>query len=317
MRTTSRTGAAGFTLIEIIVAVIVFTIAMALALPVITNVTGLAHRAAGQAAASGEARLAVQMLEADLRHARGLTRSDTDRTEMPDNTLLDVASGAATDHDLQILGPNVLRFYADVLSLCDVGCVDPAAGPELVTYALMQDSRFCDLIPGGTSTSVHDNWCIVRSVQVLRQNRHIHELLAHGSGAYPSDSTCYPGAPRSPRLFCYRSAVPASWSYTWAGWTPRCAMTWSEPQDRTSVDWNTNVTTGYSWNAGGGIAVQRTPAPATSQLFASDRVVQIGLVTHSASRNRSARGSETFTTHIAVRNRMTPEYMRAIGCGER
>jgi prepilin-type N-terminal cleavage/methylation domain-containing protein len=247
----------GFTLVEMIVALVVFAVLIGAVFPLVTEMTRNGSRDSTRAAATGDARMNAQLLESDLRAMRAPLRPTGDGEDTI-NIIAALNRGGAplplpaanwalgipgnmlwnerTTHDLLFAGPRALMFWADV--------IDNGAGnfpTELVRWYLLvgdQAEAGCPLMR---------DWCLIREVRFATaqdassSSSAFREVLASGRGAIPPSQACYPGATvdaspqANPRVFCFQSQVLTTAAgaanndlYGWADWpTAQCRSRWT------------------------------------------------------------------------------------------
>lgn len=299
----------GFTLVEMIVALVLFGIAMAAIMPALGNMLDAGNRGAADNQASADASYALQVVEADLRRAqgqRGAGAFEGSAAATAPNVINALRSSNATMHDIVRAGPTELQLWTDALG--------SRPGPERVTYRLVQQTTRS--AAGPCDRQAKTAWCVVRTID--GNGAALTEVLTHGSGTFPTDSSCVPDDPQPrTRLFCYQHKVPTTpgplaTRYSWANWQPRCISSWQAPP-APAANWN--VTT-----VGPGPAVRtyhdRLGSGATS-IWPLDTISAIGIVLPAGGRTDGARGLVTRVTTVDLRNRASEEYLSAIMCGAR
>lgn len=298
---------AGFTIIEMVVALFIFALAMAVAMPALGNMLDLGNRGSANAQASSGASYALQLLEADLRRA-GAARGSSDVEE--GTSVISALSRAETRyHDIVEAGPTRLSLWSDALGT--------RAGPELVTYELVhQTSR----VNGRCDRQARRAWCVTRTVQAAGTT--LREVIVRGAGVFPHDETCIPAQPgatpvAAQRLFCYQHKRPTvagslNQRYQWAAWRPTCEATWGPPPSGVA-DWNQSPVA-----LGAPIPAPHDRINSTNaSVRALDTISAIGIVLPSGGRTEGARALTVSVTTVDLRNRSSEEYQSAILCGGR
>ncbi|MEO6867106.1 MAG: prepilin-type N-terminal cleavage/methylation domain-containing protein [Gaiellales bacterium] len=297
---------AGFTVIEMIVALCIFAVLMGAALPALGNMLDMGNRGTANAQASADSSYALQTVEADLRRARANRGSGA--FERGPSVTTALASASTAQHDIIEAGPTRLRVWTDALG--------SSPGAELVTYELREQATRsrtgpCDRI-------ARRSWCILRTVQPAAGGTTLVEVLAHGTGAFPLDRACIPGSTTATRrLFCYQHKVPRAAGtlatrYTWNGWRPTCTSSWGAPP-APIVNWNTTASpSGRALNTW-----HDRIRSSRSSIWTLDTISAIGIVMPAGGRTDGARGMSTNITNVELRNRASEEYQTAIMCGAR
>lgn len=305
-----RSAERGFTIIEMVVALVLFAIAMAAVLPALGNMLDMGNRGAANAQASADSSYALQLAEGDLRRAIA-NRSSGEFEATGLSVVAALTSMSTNTHDIISAGPTRLQLWSDALGT--------SAGPELVTYELREQTT--RNAAGPCDRQSRTSWCVLRTVRTAGGASTI-EVVAHGSGTFPLDSSCIPTtgatAPApAKRLFCYQHKVPASAGslntrYSWAGWNSGCVASWNAPP-APAGNWNTT-------NVGLGAAIPTfhdRVRSNRSSISALDTITAIGIVLPAGGRTEGARGLATRVTTVDLRNRASEEYLSAIMCGDR
>ena len=338
----------GFTLIELIVAMIVFAVLLGAIFPLVTELTRNGSRESSRTAANGDARANAQLLESDLRGMRAPLRPISDGDEivsiiaalnggsgalpLPSTSWPDVPSstlwGQPTNHDLVFAGPTTLVFWSDVMD-------NPAGAfaTELVRWYVLVPPQSTGRCPVGT------DWCMIREVRFATNanataSRAIREVLSAGVGAIPPSRACYPNATVSPtpqtypRVFCFQQSVPNA--YSWGTWSSQgCQGKWTGVSpDPNNLSASTGVklaTTSGTVSRPGvsvatmvtGIAHERQGPMSSVRMAALDRVTTIGGQIPGGGASNGATDVSLANMEVSIPSRSGSEYRTAILCGDR
>ncbi len=295
----NRRTDAGFTLIEMIVAMILFTVAIAAILPAIINTRDATTRQAALSQADGDVKIAAKLFEQDVRSARGM-RGTGDRNGASGagtaSTVGSLSMPLGPAHDVIVATPTQFSIFADVLP-------EPAATPviERVDWRLVTDSPVCGtrLQPGNT------NWCLTRSVQSATGTTS--EVVVASRGTVPASTSCFPpGTPTSPqqRMFCYEISEPVGGYNYSAGWTSRCRASWFAPGSLDAMPATV-------------IATRHNAVDTGTSINQLDRITTVGAALQSGGAYGLATERSYEGTQVSLRSRESPAYREAIMCGSR
>lgn len=339
---------AGFTLIEMILALIMLAVIVAVMFPMLSRMSKSGARDSVRTAATGEARATAQLLESDLRGMRAPLRPTGDGEDainvisslnggsvplpLPAASWPDIPTatlwGQQTNHDLLFAGPNYLMFWADVMD-------NPAGAfqTELVRWYLASGATATNGCPSSKT------WCLVREVRYATSNdastsSALREVLATGRGALPISRACFPGVGISvnpqanPRAFCYQSAAPNA--YAWNSWSSSsCSSAWTgiDPDPNSfgvsspvamSIMPSMASARGVSVNAAGIFVDHEAGGPLQNvQIHPLDRITTIAAVLPGGSVSNNAADVRLANAEVAIPSRSSREYRTAILCGDR
>lgn len=302
-----------FTLIEMIVVLVLLAVAMAVIFPSIGNMLRTSGRASASSQASGDARIAANLFETDIKTAVG-GRSTGDRT---DNALFSgtTATTLSTVSSLNALGAGISDIVTagPLLLVVNSDVLTTNAGPERVSWTYLENSVTC-----GDRSDLNTNWCLQRIVRTQAGAVLTSEVIVRARGTLGTTSSCYPGAVAAKRIFCYEEAVPALVApsvnrYTWdAGWSATCNQNWltdaTSPNQAPVAGYGLGTTT---------YTLKHNGAEPTTRISRLDRIVAVGATMQSggAFGNATERGYETI--EVAIRARENEAYKEAIMCGSR
>lgn len=265
----------GFTLVEMLVSVVVLALAMAMILPSMANLSGLAGRAQSDGGATLDAKLALKMVESDLRKAVGTTPNFGTRPITPDElqSVLEKPSirvpayptepkerllDDATYHDLVSFNKDAIVAHSDVVNTNPQGWFnsDTSPGAETVSYMFFPLGSNCTRDKAVKHSSP---WCLWRQIEYtqtgdidpktgkLRIHR-MAEMVMRGS-AFPTVQ-CFDNGPARKRMFCFKQAAPVPKNpavnpYSWSNWTNKCQTRWFE--DGGHSTWTESPYMGLGW----------------------------------------------------------------------
>jgi len=317
----------GYSLVEIMVALTLFALVLALGSPAMMQLMDGATRNTAATSAQVSARATRDMIQDDLERAlsgRPTGNFDSAATGSPNSISASLTSQVPQQHDIVLAGRTQLGFFVELFTcpgVCPRGTtVSQLTLPEYVQWSLEQNQTYC-----GVNTP---NWCIVRrvwtndrSVQVLS------EVATSGRGAPPTDQFCAPGLTTEVRIFCYErniddgarvSAAPTDLNlrpqnYQWnnPGRSNRCTQVWSDPA-------TTNGITSQSGQTSGFISARRNSIdpPYNFQEFL-DTITSVGVVIPSTKRRAQINERGIEYSQISIQSRQSPMYQASIMCGNR
>jgi prepilin-type N-terminal cleavage/methylation domain-containing protein len=327
----------GFSLVEIMIALALLALVLALISPALTNLFGSTNRTAAAGSTQSSARTALVMIQQDLERALGdRPTGDFDNAGSGSTTSLTSALNDTNPrrHDIVRAGRVSLGFYSDVIS----ATVNPnATGPEFVGWSLAQDQTMC-----GATTP---NWCIVRAVwNADRTTNYLTEIVTSGRGAAPTDQYCAPGATDTAsatpqvRLFCYRRSVEAGSTvtnagvpsaepttnlqldpayYRWNGnWRGECTQIWSDPTSASGMWPGGSPPTQFSTTDFVAATRNSVDPPYRFHAFL-DTITSVGVVIPAANRRGGQNERSIEYAEIPIQSRQSPLYRTAIMCGSR
>ncbi|MCB0878782.1 MAG: prepilin-type N-terminal cleavage/methylation domain-containing protein [Thermoleophilia bacterium] len=340
----------GFTLIEMIVAMLALAVAVAAVFPLVTELTRNGSRDTTRAASTGDARANAQLLESDLRAMRAPLRPIGDGEDtinvisalnrgggalpLPPASWPDIPTstlwGEPTTSDLLFAGPTTLMFWADVMD-------NPAGAfrTELVRWYLLVGPQADQGCPADY------DWCLVREVRYATNanasaSGALREVLAQGLGAIPPSQACYPGAvvaanpQTNPRVFCYQSQVPAAGlGYRWNTWGTACRSVWSgigpDPNaltggtsTRLSAVSGAVTRPGVDDNGGSIVVDHEQMGPMSAvRIRRLDTITSIGAMVPGGGVQNGASSVSIANAEVTIPSRSSVEYRTAIMCGDR
>lgn len=323
-----RTSPDGFTLIEIVVAIALLAITLALSGPALTDLFGNLGRGAAATTSDTDSSIAIRMAENDIEQAlANRPTGDFNTGATPINTVVDALNSTApSNHDIVLAGPTQLAFYADVI---DSTIVPAATGPEYVRWLQLKNSASC-----GAS---QPNWCVERTVwNTAHTTQFSNEIVTSGTKTPPTDQFCAPGFTDLPsgtaqnRLFCYRRSVdqgapytpvppslndlnPSHYAWNNAARTNTCTQQWWDPSAPVGAE-----PPAITLNPLEYVAAQHNSLDPTVQFHAYlDTITSIGIVMPSTSKRGGANERTISYSEVPISSRQSSIYLAAIMCGAR
>ena len=323
-----QTATAGFTLIEIIVAIALLAITLALSGPALTDLFSNLGRGAAATTSDTASSTAIRLAESDIEQALAdRPTGDFNIGATPINTVVDaLKSTALVNHDIVLANRTQLAFYADVL---DSSIVPAATGPEFVIWQLLTDDASCG--------AIQPNWCIQRTVSnTANTTQFSNEAVTSGTGLAPTDTFCAPGFTDLPtvkeetRIFCFRRSVDQDAIY--APVAPSLSdlkpthYIWNNPERKSTCTqqwWDPAPPPGpvpkpIILKPLDFVAAQHNSLDTAVQFHAYlDTITSIGIVMPSTSKRGGANERAISYSEVPIRSRQSPIYLAAIMCGAR
>lgn len=290
----------GFTIIELLVAMVLLGIVLAGVAPLLINVSSTGRQGHVDSRSLSDVAIAGALIQSDLGAMRAVDRSTGTNEVAGVSLVASLMVADPRDHDIQFASPTALVFYADVLSL-----------PYSEEVSIYLEQPGVAPPPQGRNYCNDARWCLIRQVRQVNPSRVVAaEVLASARGGFPVSSQCQGGGQVRLRIFCYSESAPVR-GYAVPGWTEQCDTSPFTEINEAGQSW--------SWNMGRQQTKIADPLyfGENTGFYRLDRVTQVRFMPLAGVQLGGDAARKRLDQEMTIRNHLSPEYRRAIMCGVR